>query len=92
MLAELLWTAPLGQHQPLNRQSQRFKCKGVDLSVSTVADQVGARAFAVSRCHDSGAGGTGMNHETKYHPGSCWDTGKGRITSRKESFRSLTVN
>lgn len=36
-----------GQHQPLNRQSQRFKCEGIDLSVSTLADQVGAGAFAV---------------------------------------------
>lgn len=36
-----------GQHQPLNRQSQRFKCEGIDLSVWTLADQVGAGAFAV---------------------------------------------
>jgi transposase len=36
-----------GQHLPLNRQSQRFKCEGIDLSVSTLADQVGAAAFAV---------------------------------------------
>lgn len=35
------------QHQPLNRQSQRFKCEGIDLSVSTLADQVGAGGFAV---------------------------------------------
>ncbi|MDA9536895.1 hypothetical protein ACM41_11535, partial [Bradyrhizobium sp. CCBAU 21362] len=31
----------------LNRQSQRFKCEGIDLSVSTLADQVGAGAFVV---------------------------------------------
>jgi hypothetical protein len=36
-----------GQHLPLNPQSQRFKCEGIDLSVSTLADQVGAAAFAV---------------------------------------------
>jgi transposase len=36
-----------GMHQPLNRQSQRFKCEGIDLCVSTLADQVGAAAFAV---------------------------------------------
>ena len=36
-----------GQHLPLNRQSRRFKCEGIDLSVSTLADQVGAAAFAV---------------------------------------------
>jgi transposase len=36
-----------GQHIPLNRQSQRFKCEGIELSVSTLADQVGAGVFAV---------------------------------------------
>ena len=30
----------------LNRQSRRFKCEGIDLSVSTLADQVGAGVFA----------------------------------------------
>ena len=33
-------------HLPLNRQSRRFKCEGIDLSVSTLADQVGAGVFA----------------------------------------------
>ena len=36
-----------GQHLPLNRQSQRFKSEGIDLSVSTLADQVGAGVFAL---------------------------------------------
>ena len=31
-----------GQHQPLNRQSERYGREGIDLSVSTLADQVGA--------------------------------------------------
>ena len=31
-----------GQHQPLNRQSERYRREGIDLSVSTLADQVGA--------------------------------------------------
>ena len=31
-------------HQPLNRQSDRFACEGVELSVSTMADHVGACA------------------------------------------------
>lgn len=30
-----------GQHQPLNRQSDRYACEGIDLSRSTLADQVG---------------------------------------------------
>ncbi len=34
------------QHIPLNRQSQRFKGEGIDLSLSTLADQVGAGVFA----------------------------------------------
>jgi len=33
-----------GQHQPLNRQSERYAREGVDLSISTLADQVGAVA------------------------------------------------
>jgi len=36
-----------GQHQPLNRQAERFSREGVPLSVSTLADQVGAAAFAL---------------------------------------------
>ena len=36
-----------GMHMPLNRQSKRFKCEGIDLSVSTLADQVGAASFAL---------------------------------------------
>jgi transposase len=31
-----------GQHQPLNRQSERYAREGVPLSLSTIADQVGA--------------------------------------------------
>ncbi|MDR9395785.1 MAG: IS66 family transposase [Roseovarius sp.] len=33
-----------GQHQPLNRQAERYAREGVDLSLSTLADQVGAVA------------------------------------------------
>lgn len=36
-----------GQHQPLNRQADRFAREGVPLSTSTLADQVGAAAFAL---------------------------------------------
>ena len=31
-----------GQHQPLNRQAERYTREGVPLSLSTLADQVGA--------------------------------------------------
>jgi len=36
-----------GEYQPLNRQSERFAREGIDLSVSTLADRVGARASAL---------------------------------------------
>lgn len=40
-----------GQHQPLNRQSERYGREGVDLSLSTLADQVGACAAALRPLH-----------------------------------------
>jgi transposase len=36
-----------GQHQPLNRQRDRYAREGVDLSLSTLADQVGACMVAL---------------------------------------------
>ena len=41
-----------GQHQPLNRQSERYGREGVDLSLSTLADQVGACAFVLRPLYD----------------------------------------
>ncbi|MGA8770874.1 MAG: IS66 family transposase [Rhodomicrobium sp.] len=41
LLAMILFEK-FGQHQPLNRQSERYAREGVELSVSTLADQVGA--------------------------------------------------
>jgi transposase len=46
LLAMILFEK-LGQHQPLNRQSERYAREGVDLSISTLADQVGACALAL---------------------------------------------
>lgn len=40
-----------GQHQPLNRQAERYAREGVDLSLSTLADQVGACAAALAPLH-----------------------------------------
>ena len=37
-----------GEHQPLNRQSERFAQEGIDLSVSTLADWVGACTMALA--------------------------------------------
>ena len=41
-----------GQHQPLNRQRDRYAREGVDLSLSTLADQVGASTVALRPLHD----------------------------------------
>ncbi len=41
-----------GQHQPLNRQAERYAKEGVEISLSTLADQVGACAVALRPIHD----------------------------------------
>ncbi|TAJ81425.1 IS66 family transposase [Reyranella sp.] len=40
-----------GQHQPLNRQAERYTREGVPLSLSTLADQVGACCAALQPIH-----------------------------------------
>jgi len=40
-----------GQHQPLNRQSERIAREGVDLSLSTLADLIGHACVALSSIH-----------------------------------------
>jgi hypothetical protein len=46
-----------GQHQPLNRQSECYAREGIDLSVSTLADQIGGCAvllrplYELTRAH-----------------------------------------
>jgi transposase len=45
-LAMLLFEK-FGQHQPLNRQAERYAREGVPLSLSTLADQVGAGCAAL---------------------------------------------
>ena len=51
LLATILFEK-YGAHQPLNRQSERYAREGVILSVSTLADQVGACAVALKPLHD----------------------------------------
>lgn len=41
-----------GQHQPLHRQAERYAKEGVEISLSTLADQVGACAMALQPIHD----------------------------------------
>jgi transposase len=40
-----------GQHQPLNRQSERFMREGVDISLSTLADLIGHACVALAPIH-----------------------------------------
>ena len=41
-----------GQHQPLNRQSERYAREGIELSLSTLADQVGGCAALLRPLHE----------------------------------------
>jgi hypothetical protein len=50
LLAMILFEK-FGQHQPLNRQSERYWHEGIDLSVSTLADQVGACTAVLQPLH-----------------------------------------
>ena len=50
LLATILFEK-FGQHLPLNRQAERFAKEGVDISLSTLADQVGASAEALAPIH-----------------------------------------
>jgi transposase len=46
-LIAMLLFEKFGQHQPLNRQAERYAREGVPLSLSTLADQVGAGCAAL---------------------------------------------
>ncbi|WP_245436705.1 IS66 family transposase [Mesorhizobium tamadayense] len=50
LLAMILFEK-FAQHQPLNRQSERYAREGIELSLSTLADQVGACAAALKPLH-----------------------------------------
>lgn len=51
LLATILFDK-FGMHIPLNRQGTRFKCEGIDLSTSTLADQVGLGTSALMPLFD----------------------------------------
>jgi transposase len=51
LLAMILFEK-FGQHQPLNRQAERYAREGVPLSLSTLADQVGAATSALQPLHE----------------------------------------
>src|ERR1700733_8757487 len=74
-----------GQHQPLNRQAERYAREGVPLSLSTLADQVGAccavlapllrrieaHAFAAERLHGDDTT-VPVLAKGKTDTGRCW--------------------
>jgi transposase len=74
-----------GQHQPLNRQSERYAREGVPLSLSTLADQVGgccavlapplrqveAHVFAAGRLHSDDTT-VPVLAKGKTDTGRCW--------------------
>ena len=50
-LLAMIMFEKFGQHQPLNRQSEHYAREGIDLSVSTLADQVGACTTVLQPLH-----------------------------------------
>ncbi len=84
LLAMLLFEK-FGQHQPLNRQAERYGREGVPLSISTLADQVGAgcavlepllrrverHVFAAERLHGDDTA-VPVLAKGKTHTGRCW--------------------
>jgi transposase len=84
LLAMILFEK-FGQHQPLNRQAERYSREGVPLSLSTLADQVGgccavlaplvsrieAHVFAAERLHGDDTT-VPVLAKGKTHTGRCW--------------------
>ena len=50
-LLAMIMFEKFGQHQPLNRQSERYRREGIDLSLSTLADKVGACTTVLQPLH-----------------------------------------
>jgi transposase len=84
-LMAMLLFEKFGQHQPLNRQAERYGREGVPFSVSTLADQVGAgcaalepllrrveaHVFAAQRLHGDDTT-VPVLAKGKTHTGRCW--------------------
>jgi transposase len=84
LLAMILFEK-FGQHQPLNRQAERYAREGVPLSLSTLADQVGggcavlaplvsrieAHVFAAARLHGDDTT-VPVLAKGKTHTARCW--------------------
>jgi len=84
-LMAMLLFEKFGQHQPLNRQAERYGREGVPFSVSTLADQVGAgcaaldpllerveaHVFSAERLHGDDTT-VPVLAKGKTHTGRCW--------------------
>lgn len=84
-LMAMLLFEKFGQHQPLNRQAERYSREGVPLALSTLADQVGAacavlkpllgrveaHVFAAERLHGDDTT-VPVLAKGKTHTGRCW--------------------
>jgi transposase len=84
-LLAMIMFEKFGQHQPLNRQAERYAREGVELSLSTLADQVGACCtvltplfnrleaitFAATRLHGDDTT-VPVLAKGKTHTGRCW--------------------
>lgn len=84
-LMAMLLFEKFGQHQPLNRQAERYVREGVPLALSTLADQVGAacavlkpllerieaHVFSAERLHGDDTT-VPVLAKGKTHTGRCW--------------------
>ncbi len=60
-----------GQHQPLNRQAERYAREGVPLSLSTLADQVGACCTVLQPIHERLSAHVLSRRLDRCPPGRC---------------------
>ena len=74
-----------GQHQPLNRQSEREAREGVDLSLSTLADLVGACTTVLQPLHRPDRGTCAPCRAPARRRHACTDPGEGQDDRRDTS-------
>ena len=92
LLAMILFEK-FGQHQPLNRQGERYAREGVDLSLSTLADLVGACTAALAPLHAliAHARAGGRAPARRRHPGAGARQGQDRSPAGSGSMSATTA-
>ena len=73
-----------GQHQPLNRQAERYALEGAPIALSTLADAVGAVATALDPL---GA----WSRPTSWRPSACTPTTVCCGSTQKDDLHGLKV-